>query len=319
MKTWTLGALALLALAGCSQQSSVSGTYLARYTNGAATMQLTESQSQQVMGSIVVVTVTPDGQATRQDISITGGTVDANGKSLVLTVKPNALFAQSQNVSGQVSGQAIDLTAPWGDARFVPEKPGEFDAVVNALVTAGKQQAQVQQQARAQQEQADAQARDTATAVRRTQELTSSLAAYNKRIQGGTWTPAVPREQEEKLVERARHGLDVQRQLRASHRDVDANQVRVQIAQLGVAMDQLKIGVDQGIQRGRQQLAIFDQALAKSPCYSTATLDGCAGLGEEKMRYATTRAKVEGELAQAESDIERNLAAMKALSKEAGN
>lgn len=40
-----------------------SSTYLARYRNGAASMQLTENQSQQMMGSIVLITVKSDSQA----------------------------------------------------------------------------------------------------------------------------------------------------------------------------------------------------------------------------------------------------------------
>jgi hypothetical protein len=319
MKTWRLGALALLALSGCNQQTSVSGTYLARYTNGAAQMQLTESQSQQVMGSIIVITVKPDGQAVRQDVSVTGGTVDANGKSLVLTVKPNEIFAQAQNVSGQISDGAIDLQVPWGNSHFEPTKPGEFDAAVNALVATGKQQAQVQAEERAKQEQADAKAREIANQVRHIQDVTSSLAAYNNRIQSATWTPAVPREQEENLVARAKRGLDIQQELRTKHRDVDAAQAGVAIAQLTVAMNQIKIQVDQDIAQGRHHLTEFDQALSNSPCHANATLDGCIELGKEKMRYATTRRLVEGNLAQAESDIGRNQIQIEAISKQAGN
>lgn len=314
-----LGASALLALAGCNQPHSVSGTYLARYTNGAAQMQLTESQSGQVMGSLTIITVKADGQAERKDVSITGGTVDANGQSLVLTVKPNALLSLAQSVSGQITGQGIDMQAPWGNSHFMPAKPGEFDAAVNEAVATGKQQATIQAQAKAQLEQAQAEVRARTEQVRHIQDLTLNLAAYNNRIQSSAWTPTVPREQEEKLVERARHGLEIQRNLRASGREVDASQAGVQIAQLAVAMNQIKIEVDQGIQQGRQHLATFDQALSNSPCYSDAKLDGCAALGEEKMRYASTRKKVEGNLVQAESDIARNQSQMEAISKQAGN
>lgn len=320
MKTWgALGALALLALAGCTQHTSVSGTYLARYTNGAAQMQLTESQGGQVMGSLTVITVKPDGQVEREDASITGGTVDADGKSLVITVKPNQLLAQAQNVSGQITGQGIDMQAPWGNSHFVPAKAGEFDTAVNEQVEAGKQVAQMQAQAKARQELEAEQARAQEEQERHVEELTQNLKAYNDRIQGMTQGPEVARNREEALVAKARHGLDVMHQLQVNHRDVDASQAGVAISQLSVAMSQLKIEVDQVLQQGNQHLNYFDQALAASPCFTHTEIQGCTALGTEKMRYVATRAKVESNLTALAEDFKKNGGEMDAINKQAGN
>ena len=137
----------LVGLVACSAKT-LSGTYMARDSHGAALLQLTENQSQQVMGSMIIIQVMPDGRAERADISITGGTVDASGRSLVLVMKGNELLSQEKNVSGQVTGNGIDLAMPGGTAHFLPATPQEFDAATNVLVEAGKQQQQLQNQAK---------------------------------------------------------------------------------------------------------------------------------------------------------------------------
>jgi len=303
MMRW-LGVLALFGMAGCSPQS-LSGTYMARDDHGAALLQLTESQGQQVMGSMVLIQVKPSGQAERTDISITGGTVDANGHSLVLTMKANELLSQVRNVSGQVSGTGIDLAMPGGNAHFSPAKSQEFDATINALVEAGKQQQQLQDQAKRMAEE-----------VKRVSELTQALSAYNTRILSSTQGPEVARRQEEKLVEAARKDLVLVQNLEANHQDYPAGQVRFRIGQLVFQMGQIKFQVDQVIQQGNEHLSEFDKGLANSSCSATARIDGCDGLAKEQERYVTTRAKVEGSLAQLSGDIQKNEAAIDAINKQ---
>ena len=309
MKTFgALGAIALLTLAGCNQQHSVSGTYLTRYTNGAAQLQLIESQSGQVMGSFTIITVKADGQAEREDVSITGGTVDANGQSLVLAVKPNALLSQAQNIGAQVTEQGIDMQAPWGNFHFVAAKPGEFDAAVNESVAAGKQQHTLREKAE-----------QMANDEQRIAALTQSLAVYNTHIQGNTQGPELVREQEEQLVAAALKELHVVHDLEAKHQDFAADQRRFRVGQLAFQMGQLKFQLDGVLQQGHDHLAEFDKALAESPCYTRASLQGCDALGQEKMRYTTTRAKVENNLAKLSGDLQKNQSAIDAINKQAGN
>jgi len=299
-----MGVFALLSMAGCSSQN-LSGTYMARDDHGAALLQLTENQGQQVMGSMVLIQVKPNGQAERTDISITGGTVDANGHSLVLTMKSNELFGQAQNVSGQISGTGIDLMMPGGNAHFSPAKSQEFDATINALVEAGKQQQQLQDRAKR-----------MAEDVRHVSELTQALSAYNTRILSSTQGPEVARRQEEQLVEAARKDRSLMQDLEAKHQDYPAGQVRYRIEQLVFQMGQIKFQVDQVLQQGNEHLSEFDKGLANSPCAASARIDGCDGLAKEQERYATTRAKVKSNLSQLSSDIQRNEAAIDAINKQ---
>ncbi|KRE84856.1 hypothetical protein ASG75_13320 [Rhodanobacter sp. Soil772] len=299
-----MGVLALLSMAGCSSQN-LSGTYMARDDHGAALLQLTESQSQQVMGSMVLIQVKPNGQAERTDISITGGTVDANGHSLVLTMKANELLSLARNVSGQVSDAGIDLAMPGGNAHFSPAKSQEFDATINALVEVGKQRRQLQDRAK-----------QIAEDVKRVSELTQALSAYNTRILSSTQGPEIARHQEEQLVEAARKDHGLMQDLEAKHQDYPAGQVRFRIGQLAFQMGQIKFQVDQVLQQGSEHLSEFDKGLANSPCSASASIDGCDRLAKERQRYATTRAKVESNLAQLSNDIQKNEAAIDAINKQ---
>ena len=307
MRTWMgLGGLALLALAGC-QPSSVSGSYLAHYGNGAALMELTQGQ-QQVMGSITLITIKSDGQAERHDVSIMGGAVDVNGHSLVLTVKSNELFTQAQNVSGQIAGQSIDMQAPWGTSHFVLAKPGEFDAAVNNAVAAGKQQQQIQ-----------AQAQQMVDDNKHVTELTQSLAAYNARIESNPNGPDMARNQEEQLLSEAQKDLGILKNLEAQNKEIPANQLRFRIGQLAFQMGQIKFHVGQALSQGHEHLSGFDQRLASSPCFANARIDRCDALGEQKMRYVKVRGKVISSLAQLSADMQKNSSAMDAINKQAGN
>lgn len=308
MKHWAMGAVALLALAGCHQQQSVSGTYLARFTNGAAQMQLTETQGGQVTGSLTVVVVNPDGKAERKDLSIISGAADANGQSLVLTVKPNELLSHAQNVAGQISRGAIDMRAPWGNSHFIHERPGEFVAAVNVLVSAGKQRAEAQ-----------ATARQLDTDTRRVASLTQALMSYNDRIEAQSNGPAIPRGQEKQLLDAAQKDVEILKDLQSQNKEIAANQVRFRISQLSFQMGQIKFQVDQALQQGRDHIGGFDQALANSPCVSNVNIDGCKALGVQKVRYAKVRTEVHGWWAELSEDMQKNGKAMEAINKQAGN
>lgn len=302
-----LGALALLALAGCGPQN-ISGSYMAHDDRGAALLQLTESQSQQVMGNMILVRLLPNGQTERTDMSISGGAVDANGHTLVLTMKANELFALARNVSGEISGTGIDLAMPGGTMHLSTAKPHDFDTAIDGLAKAGQQQQQRQ-----------AQARQMADDVKRVADLTRALAVYNTRIQSSTQGPEVARKQEEQLVGAARKDLAIMQDLESKHQDFPAGQVRYRIGQLAFQMGQIKFQLNLAVQQGREHLAGFDDGLAKNPCHTYANLQGCDALGQEKMRYTTTRAKVENKLAQLSNDLQKNESAIEAINKQAGN
>ena len=306
MKTW-IGALVLLALAGCGPQN-ISGSYMTHDDRSAALLQLTESQGQQVMGNMILVRLLPNGLTERTEVSITGGTVDANGHTLVLTMKANEFFAQARNVSGEISNRSIDLAMPGGTMRLSSSKPEDFDATIHKLAEAGKQQQQIQEQAK-----------QIADDINRVADLTRTLAAYNTRIQSSIQGPEVARTQEEHLVDAARKALTIMQNLESKQQDFPASQVKYRIGQLAFQMGQIKFQVDQAIRQGREHLAAFDNGLAKNPCNTNANLQGCDALTQEKVRYTTTRAAVENNLAQLSSDLQKNGSDIEAINKQAGN
>lgn len=303
-----LGALvALLTVVGCSPQN-VSGTYMAHDDHGALLLQLTESQGQQVMGNMILVQLLPNGRTKRTDISITGGAVDANDHTLVLTMRPNELFAQARNVSGEISGTGIDLVMPGVTMHLFSSTPQDFDIAINDLAEAGKQQ-----------EQLLTQAKQVADDVKRIAGLTQALTAYNTRILSSAQGPEVLRKQEEQLVAAARKNLAIMLDLVSKHQDYPADQVRYRIGQLAFQMGQIKFQISQVVEQGQAHLADLDDGLAKSPCYANISLQGCDSQGQEKVRYTATRAKVKKYLSQLSSDLQKNESAIEAINIQAGN
>lgn len=305
-KTWgALGAFALLALVGCGPHT-LSGTYVGHDAGGAMLLQLTQNQEQHIMGSMSVVVLKPDGSLERREVSITDGTTD--GQSFTLTLKPNELFGQTRNISGKVAGDGMDVTFGGAPEHLATASPQVFNDAVQALTAAGQAQQEAAQQAKA-----------TADAAKTIAALTQNLKAYNDRIQGNTQGPEVARNQEEKLVDAARKDLGLMQDLEAKHQEFPAGQVRFRIGQLAFQMGQVKFQVDQVLQQGSEHINTFDQALAKSPCFTHTEIQGCTALGTEKMRYVATRAKVESNLTTLAEDFKKNGGAMDAINKQAGN
>lgn len=81
-------------------------------------LQLTENQSQQLMGSMTIATLKSNGVLEQHQVSITGGSTD--GSSLTITVKPDELWSQSANLGGRVVHGGIDLRMGTVTGHFSP-------------------------------------------------------------------------------------------------------------------------------------------------------------------------------------------------------
>ena len=299
--------MALAAVAGCTGKR-ISGTYVAQDAHGAAMLQLTQSSSDKLTGSLTVVQLLPDGTSQRTDISVTDGTVDPNHRSFVLSMKANALLAQSGNVSGEVTGAGVDLTTPESVVHLTTGTPADFYRATHSLAAAGQKQ----------QEQAVLAKREADNA-KRVQGLTHALAGYNTWVASSTQGPEAARRQEEQLVAAARKDLAIERTLASQHQDFAAGQARFRIGQLAFQMGQLKLQIEQAVQTGHDHLAGFDRGIAQSPCLGERGLPGCDALAKAQAGYSLTRAKVVSNLEQLSDDLHTNLATMDGLNKAAGN
>lgn len=296
----------MLGLAGCGGRQSLSGIYVEKDQQGAALLQLTENQGQQLMGSLTIVALKADGSIGRIDVSITGGTTD--GTSLTLSMKPNEIFGQTQNISGEVSNGGIDLTMGTSTLHFSPSTPQDFESVAQSLAVEGQRHQKLIAQARAL-------ANDAKVVV----QLTADLNAYSARIESSTGSPKQVQEQEQKILIAAGNDLRLMRQLEARNQEYPAGQVRFRIGQFAFQMGQIEFQIDQVVNLGHDHLQGFDQRLAVNPCSTARRLNGCDGLTSAQQRYGSIRTRVLNNLVQLTSDLQHSQTEMARINKEAGN
>jgi hypothetical protein len=297
--------LSIVALAGCGDTHSLSGTYVAKDAgDGAAMLQLTEDQSQHLMGSMTVATLQSNGVLAQHLASITGGSTD--GTSFTITVKPNEPLSQSVNFGGRVARGGVDLTMATVTGHFSPASPQDFDAAVSELAAAGKEQ-------QSRHEAAQALANDTHTVAQLTQDLNS----YSAKVEAHSSSSKSVHDEEEKILAAARHDLTLERGL--NPQSFQASQVRFRIGQLAFQLGQIKFQVAQAIPASRDHIRGFDARLAANPCNGTESLRGCDALAAAHQRFASVRTRVLDDAKQVEADVQRSTAEMTALNKEAGN
>jgi hypothetical protein len=283
----------IIALMGFGVPHSLSGTYIARETGGAVMLQLTENQSQQLMGSMTVVSLDSNGVLEERGISIIGGTTD--GLSLTITVKVNQLFSQAVNFVGRVANGGIDLTMGTATAHFSPASPKAFNALVTDLAAAGQEQER----------------RQTLT------QLAQELNSYCKKVEAHAPSAKPVHDTEQKLLRAARHDLILEHAFNSQ--SFQAGQVRFRIGQLAFQLGQIKFKVDGAIPEWRAQIQRFDARLAANPCNANAHLAGCEALASAQRRYKPVRMRVLNEAKEFVTDMEQSEAEMIALNEEAGN
>ncbi|ODV27284.1 MAG: hypothetical protein ABT19_02150 [Rhodanobacter sp. SCN 68-63] len=299
--------LIAFAMSGCGQRS-LSGTYTAGDAHAAVMLQLTERADHRLIGTLSAVQLTPDGDAQRVDFSITDGSIDDQGHSIALTLKPNALFGQARNVSGEITSAGIDLAMPDGLLHLTPGTMQGFESATHGLdVAAADRKRQLAQEKRAEDD------------LKRVAALTQAVSGYNQRIAGNKVGPEDIRKEEEGLVAAARKELAGQRRLAAQHRQFDASQAGFRVGQIAFRLNLIRMQVEQDVRMGHEHIAELDREVTTNPCVAQSSIPGCVALAGELTRYQATRTKVQSELQQLTKDLGTNMSAMDAINKAAGN
>ncbi|RDS85870.1 hypothetical protein [Dyella psychrodurans] len=311
---WGGAAIALIALGGCANH--VSGAYLARggqtpQSAWADLLQLTPSGDGHLMGTLTHVGIKPDGSLDRWTLNIQGST---DGRSITLAAQVNEPLATATNMSGQVTANGIALVEPGGTESFAPSTMDAYTAVVQAITTQAQQVQQQAAQATAQREAAQeaadqerAQQQAIADANSRADALATALSAYVAQVQArhdlGPFHAF-----HDKALAAARHDLDLERSLPAN--GPQRGQVSVRIHQIGVQVDQFDIPWSQSADRGKDHLAGFDAAIARSPCRTQPDLPACPKEHQAEGAYQAAKATVQGEIADITATIARDAAAL---------
>jgi hypothetical protein len=293
VRWFSFSATLLLALMGCGGASSLSGTYMAKDSDGAVMLQLTENQSHQLLGSILFVTLQRNGGLEKRVANITGGSTD--GSSLTVTVKANQLFSQPENVGGRVASGGIDLTFGTVIAHFASASPQAFDAAVSELAATGQEQQRRRDLAR----------------------LTHDLNAYCAKMDAHPITKERAHDEEQKLVAAAQHDLTLERRL--SPQSFQAGQVRYRIRNLDFQLGQIGFKVVRAEPVWHAEIQRLNARAAANPCNTTKHLPGCDAFAAAEQRYTSVRTRVLGDASQVEADMQQSKSEMASLNKEAGN
>ncbi|MBS0277855.1 MAG: hypothetical protein JSR81_09545 [Proteobacteria bacterium] len=98
--------MALLSIYGCSL-SSATGTYLAKFTNGLARLELVQSGDHMLTGEVDWVSFDTNGRLTSSSASVTGM---MDGGAVNLTFKGNAFLSGTSTGAGELGWNGITLT-----------------------------------------------------------------------------------------------------------------------------------------------------------------------------------------------------------------
>lgn len=281
---------ALVLLAGCSSHS-LTGTYATKDPSGAAFLQLT--QGQQLLGSLTIVALRPDGELETHGASIVGGTTD--GASFTLTLRSNEPLASPTNATGRVVAGGIDLTIGTDTKHLSPATPEAFNGVVRDLAAVGKEQ----------------QGREKVA------QLTKDLTAYCEKYETRPASGKQVHDEEERLLAAARHDLKMERGLNS--KSFQASQVRFRIGQLAFQLGQIDLQARRAASDAIDDIGGLDLRLAQSPCATSSHLAGCDQLTRTQQRYAPLRTDILSVANQVKAETTQNVAAMTALTKEAGH
>lgn len=293
MRVRWLSAISLLALVGCGTATSLSGTYVARDAGGVALLQLTENSRHKVLGSILVVTVRQNDELDKTEYNIIGGSV--SGTSVTLTIKPDQLFGQPENVGGRMSNRGITLSFGTSNVNFSRAAPRVFDAAVYKLSATAREKKRE---------------RDLA-------QLVHDLNVYCANMKAHPINTRRAHNEEQALVAAARRDLALERQL--NPQSFQAGHLRFLIGHLQFQLGQIWYQLERAELMWHAQIRRLDARVAANPCNRLRRLSGCDALAAAKSRYAAVRLQVLTSAKKAEAEYDQSNSEMAALNREAGN
>jgi hypothetical protein len=126
---------------GCRATSQIGGAYIARDSNGASMLQLTQTATGQITGVFDYVALDSSGKISTDEVPITSGVLD--GKQLTLTLN-GSILGFGRNIAGTMEGNTIRLqiVGSQGDIStlvFARSSPEEFQRDTKQLKAKGQE------------------------------------------------------------------------------------------------------------------------------------------------------------------------------------
>lgn len=129
-------AAASVLLIGCSRHE-VSGSYIAKFTNGIYWLQLVETPDRHLTGQFDTLVLGTDGKVAYDNLSVTGA---ADGDKISVLLKPISLLPFTVTASGALDGDKLTLSGGFTGGQpstvvLVRTEASEYQAQVKAINT----------------------------------------------------------------------------------------------------------------------------------------------------------------------------------------
>jgi hypothetical protein len=301
-----VGCIATAVFATSCSTHGASGTYVARGQGFVEMLQLTQGQDGQLLGSLASTTLKPNGSTTQDATNISGV---ADGHAITLVAKSAIPLVPGLNISGTIAGGVITITVLNRQEQFNAGSPSDYQTAVQQLQAQGATIQQQQAQEAAIQRQQKQLAEEDAAVAALNKKLTD-YAAMVRQPQGDEQLAAF-HAVHEKALERARQGLETQKQypkgnVRAGQTDVAINQVEVGLQVYDNPLYALP-------EQYRTRIRQFDNAIAQSPCHTQENLANCAQQSAAVQAYQAVRPMVLHRADEIDATLKSDDAAMKAI------
>jgi hypothetical protein len=112
---------ACLALIGCGRQT-VSGKYLAKFTNGFYWLQIVETPDKHVSGQFETLVLGSDGRIEMSDLPVFGA---ADDRDLTLSLGQSSFLTRPVSVSGTLKAGKLTLTGPFSGNQLSSASTGQ--------------------------------------------------------------------------------------------------------------------------------------------------------------------------------------------------
>ena len=257
----------LIVSAAPALADGLSGTYVGKGGNGAFLVQIVETGDGHLTGRYEQVVLQPDGKLDDMNAAITGA---ADGKTVVVTIKPSEFLSSSLAASGTIEGRLLHLTGGGNGSNLtlnlLKSDEADFRAQVALLTDQGRQI----NEARARQEAAQRQAKAEADFLAGLQNLTQRMSAFTAKadVDLGKFAPLQQRYR--RITARMRTALYRERSINGNW------QAAVARSQIFVAINQTAIGANQiniEVQAAHQSLDFSSEGLLKDAVDASR---GCA-------------------------------------------
>jgi hypothetical protein len=300
MKTqWIMACIATVVFAtGCSAHGA-SGTYIARGQGFVETLQITQAQDGQLLGSLSTTTLKPNGLITRDSTSITGVT---DGNALTLVAKSLIPLIPSLNLPGTIEGGVVTIINPNGQEQFKAGSPSDYQAAVQQLQNQG---AAIQRQKHLADEDA-------------------AVADLNKRLTDYATMVQAPKNIETLTEFHATHVHAVELAQRQWATEQKYPRTSFQAGQLQFAVSHTAFNLnlydnpwDSMVSQGHDHLQQYDAAIATSPCHQSPTLPHCANQPAAIRSYEVAKPVVRKRIDEIASTLKSDAATMKGITDQA--